>query len=280
MIDIHCHILPGLDDGPPTLEKSLEMCRIAAADGIEAIVATPHMLNGMYAVTAEQVLAGVRALNDSLAAEGLSLRVLPGADVHVDKGLSGCLAEKKVLTLADKGKHLMIELPQDVLPAEIADLLFQIQLKGVTPIVSHPERNVEVQRNPEVLLGLVERGALLQVTAGSLTGAFGSRAEECGLGLLRRGMAHLVATDAHNALRRPPRLSGAREVVEREMGPEEARAVFEERPARLLSGAYVEPPEPLAPSAGRASRGGLRRSQALDGAGGRGRGLLRRIFGR
>lgn len=250
MIDIHCHILPGLDDGPATIEKSLEMCRIAAADGISAIVATPHMLNGMYAVSAEQVLAGAATLNDALDAEGLALRILPGADVHVDKDLPRYLSEKKVLTLADKGKHLMVELPQDVLPAEIADLLFQIQLKGVTPIVSHPERNVEVQRKPEILCGLVERGALLQVTAGSLTGAFGSRAEECGLGLLRRGMAHLVATDAHNAGRRPPRLSEARAVVERELGPEEARAVFEERPARLLAGAYVEPPEPLA-AAGR-----------------------------
>lgn len=276
MIDIHCHILPGLDDGPPTLEKSLEMCRIAAADGIDAIVATPHMLNGMYDVTAEQVLAGVRALNDSLADEGLALRILPGADVHVDKNLPSYLAEKKVLTLADRGKHLMVELPQDVLPAEIADLLFQIQLKGVTPIVSHPERNVEVQRDSEVLRGLVERGALIQITAGSLTGAFGSRAEECGLGLLRRGMAHLVATDAHNALRRPPTLSAARAVVEREMGSDEARAVFEDRPARLLAGAYVEPPEPLAAASGRGRPG--RRSQGREGAGGGARGLFRRIF--
>jgi len=278
MIDIHCHILPGLDDGPPTLETSLEMCRIAAADGIRSIVATPHMLNGMYAVTAEQVLAGVRALNESLAAEGLSLRILPGADVHVDKNLPRYLAEKQVLTLADKGKHLMVELPQDVLPAEIGDLLFQLQLKGVTPIVSHPERNVEVQRNPEALRGLVERGALVQVTAGSLTGAFGARAEACGLGLLRRGMAHLVATDAHNTGRRPPRLSEARAVVERELGPAEARAVFEERPARLLEGAYVEPPEPLAASTGR-DRGGPR-SQGPDGAGGGALRLFRRIFGR
>lgn len=275
MIDIHCHILPGLDDGPATLEKSVEMCRIATSDGIRAIVATPHMLNGMYAVSAEQVLAGVEVLNSVLASEGLALQVLPGADVHVDKDLPRYLSEKKILTLADKGKHLMVELPQDVLPAEIADLLFQIQLKGATPIVSHPERNVEVQRNPEILCGLVERGALLQVTAGSLTGAFGSKAEACGLALLRRGMAHLVATDAHNAGRRPPRLSEARRVVERELGPDEARAVFEERPARLLAGAYVEPPEPLA--AARGTRGSRRSQGCNDGDKGS-NSFLRRIL--
>ena len=245
MIDVHCHILPALDDGPPSVEKSVEMCRIAVDDGIHTIVATPHMLNGMFDVSCAAVRQGVQALTEVLGKEGIPLRLLPGADVHVDKDLPRHLAERKVLTLADMGKHLMVELPQDVLPMELAHLLFQIQLKGVTPIITHPERNIEIQRTPSLLNEFIHKGSLTQVTAGSLTGIFGSRAQECALKLLRRNMLHLVATDGHNAGKRAPRLSAARKVVEQEAGGEEAKTIFDERPARLLEGAYVEPPDPV-----------------------------------
>ena len=148
------------------------------------------------------------------------------------------------MTVADRGKHLLLELPQDIVPGGLAELLFQIQLKGVTPIITHPERNIGIQKNLSLLKDLIRAGCLTQITAGSLTGDFGARIRRCAFRLLESGAVHLVSTDAHNTGRRPPRLSGARRVVEEELGGEEGDRIFLERPARILEGAHVEAPEP------------------------------------
>jgi protein-tyrosine phosphatase len=245
LIDLHCHILPGLDDGPETVEAALEMVHIAVQDGIETIVATPHLLNGIFNVTVEDIYRGVDNLRQEVQKHHLPITLLPGADVYVDKDIPELIGKGKVVTLAGKGKHIMVELPQDSVPQEIADLLFRIQLKGVTPIITHPERNADIQQSPGLLTQLIQAGNLTQVTAGSLTGAFGSRIQECAYQLLKSGKIHLVATDAHSADKRPPRLTEARRCVEQEMGEEEARIMFDERPLMLLKGMYVEPPEPI-----------------------------------
>ena len=227
------------------MEVSLEMCRVAAEDGTGTIIATPHMLNGLYDVSCEMVTRGVQELQRAVEEAALPLRILPGADVHVARDLADYLARGEVMTVADRGAHLLLELPQDVVPRELADVLFQVQLKGITPIISHPERNIEIQSRPELLDGLIEAGSLTQVTAGSLAGAFGRRAHRSALRLLRSGRLHLVASDAHNPGRRSPRLSEARRVVGEELGEEAAVRIFDERPARIVAGEHVEPPEPL-----------------------------------
>jgi protein-tyrosine phosphatase len=214
VIDLHCHILPGLDDGPSSLEEALEMCRIAVADGIRTIVATPHMLNGMFQVDRQAVLESVQEICRALRQESIPLQVLPGADVHLDQSVPACLEQGELVTLADLGRHLLLELPQDTVPEGVGELLFQIQLKGVTPIITHPERNIAIQQNP--------------------------------IRLLESGTVHLVSTDAHNTDRRSPKLSEARNVVEEEAGRDEAERIFQERPARILEGVHVEVPEPLA----------------------------------
>lgn len=272
MIDLHCHILPELDDGPETMATAIEMCLIAVDDGIRTIVATPHMLDGMFAVTPAAVHKAIGALKESLEQERIPLEILPGADVHVDRDLPGYLGRKEIITVADKGRHLMVEFPQDVFPQEMGELLFQVQLKGVTPIITHPERNGGVQQNPGMLAELIEAGNLTQITAGSLTGIFGAKIQECALGLLRSNMVHLVASDAHNTTRRSPRLSEARLVVEREAGEQEAALIFVDRPKRILEGAYVDPPEPR--SAGSASS--KRRGEGKKKRRGFWRGLLNR----
>lgn len=245
MIDLHCHILPGLDDGPPTMDVALEMCRIAAADGVRTIVATPHMLNGMYEVTPEAVFRGVGDLSRALSEKGIRLDILPGSDVHVHAELPAMVERGEVLTVAGRGRHLMVELPQDVFPGELKDLLFRIQLKGITPLISHPERNVAIQQNPALLSDLIEGGSLTQITAGSLAGSFGAHVQKCALRLLQLNMIHVVASDAHNTARRSPRLSEAFHVVKEEKGEGEAGLLFLERPGKILAGSYVEPPEPL-----------------------------------
>jgi len=246
VIDLHCHILPGLDDGPASMEMALDMCRIAVDDGIRTVVATPHMFNGIHDVTPDDVQEKVLELSCLLQEKQIPLQILPGADVHVTKDLPGILDRNEVLTIAAKGKHLMVELPQDVFPRELQDMLFRVQLKGVTPLISHPERNAEIQKNPGLLRDLILAGSLTQVTAGSIDGTFGSTVQRCALKLLRDNMVHIVATDAHNVSRRPPRLSKARGVVEEEVGKEEAQRFFHDWPALLLEGNYLDPPEPTA----------------------------------
>jgi protein-tyrosine phosphatase len=245
VIDLHCHILPALDDGPSSVEEALAMCRIAVQDGIRTIVATPHMMNGMFPVHREDVIEGVGGMSRALGEASIPLQILPGADVHLDRSVPGCLERGELLTVADLGRHLLLELPQDIVPEGTGELLFQVQLQGVTPIITHPERNIAIQQNPAILNDLVRAGSLTQITAGSLTGIFGGRVRRCALRLLTSGTAHLVSTDAHNTGRRSPRLSEARRVVEEEVGREEAERMFRERPERILQGVHVEVPEPL-----------------------------------
>jgi len=244
VIDLHCHILPGLDDGPSSVEEALEMCRIAVDDGIRTVVATPHMLNGMFPVDRGRVFEVFEAFSEILLRDSIPLQLLPGADVHLDPSLPGLLDRGELVTLADQGRHLLLELPQDIVPEGLAELLFQVQLKGVTPIITHPERNIGIQKDPSFLKDLVRAGCLTQVTAGSLTGDFGGPIRRCAFRLLESGTVHLVSTDAHSTGRRPPRLSEARRVVEGELGREEADRIFLERPGRILEGAHVEVPEP------------------------------------
>lgn len=246
MIDLHSHILPGLDDGPGTIEESLEMCAIACADGIETIVATPHMLDGIYNVKREDILAGVEQLSQASGQANQKLTILPGADIYVDRDLPKLLKEGNVLTVADRGQHLMLELPEEAVPPELLGLLFELQLAGITPIITHPERNLEIQRDTNVLRNLVESGNLTQITAGSLTGLFGSSAEKCSIELLQSGLAHLLASDSHDSKYRRGEMSKAREVVRQLQGDDQAQQMTYSRAKLIVEGGYVAIPEPRA----------------------------------
>jgi len=245
MVDLHAHVLPGLDDGPRSMAEAVEMCRLAAADGTRALVATPHVMKGVYDVTREQILDGVRRLAEALSREKVGLRVLPGADIHADADLLEAARAGELMTVADGGRYVMIELDGQHLPSGVEQLFFALQLRGLTPILSHPERNVEVQRNPGPLERLVRGGLVTQITAGSLTGLFGEASARCARHLLKRNLAHLVASDAHSCARRPPGLSEARREVRRLVGEATATQIFESRPEAVLAGRPLELPEPI-----------------------------------
>jgi len=244
MIDLHAHVLPGLDDGARDIEEAVVMCRMAAEDGVGTVVASPHMLDGVFNVRREDIIQGVRELRDHLNLAGISLRVEPGGDIHLEPDFCQRLRAGEVMTLADAGRYVLVELAQDVLPQGLQELLFSIQLAGVTPIISHPERNREVQDDPSVLESFVRAGNVIQVTAGSIEGAFGTRVRECVFVLLREGLAHVVASDAHSPGMRPPGLARAREVVAALLSNEEAEEIFVSRPGQILAGERVELPEP------------------------------------
>ena len=243
MIDVHSHILPGLDDGPKSMEEALEMCAIAEADGVEVIVATPHMLNGLYEIEREDILAGVQVLNQACREKHIDIGILPGADVRVGDELERMLACGEVMTVADQGQHLMLELPEETVPAELSGLLFELQLTGINPVISHPERNYAIQEDMSLLRKLVEAGNLTQITAGALTGQFGDVAQRCSRQIVQAGLGHLLASDAHDCKRRKPELSQAYKVVEELLGSEEAQQMAHGRAALMIEGKYVPVPE-------------------------------------
>ncbi len=239
MIDIHCHILPGLDDGARDLDESVEFCRIALEDGIRTIVATPHMFDGLYSVARNDIFKAIDRLRRRLEKEGIDLEIVPGAETHVAFDLPNRIERKEIVTLADGGRYILLELPPEIVPMGLNDLLFRLRLSGFTAILAHPERNYAIQSNPEILDKIVEAGHLSQLTADSITGGFGEQAEQCSQKLLRAGLCHMVASDAHSIPNRPPVLSEARKEVRRLVGKEGEKAVFEENPARAVKGSDV-----------------------------------------
>ena len=246
MIDIHCHILPNVDDGARSLEESLKMGERAVADGIHTIVATPHSLNGIYTNRAEDVVSGVTALQETLTANHLDLNLHPGSDVHLCTDMMQRISNGEACTINNAGKYILLELPSQMIPNGVKDEIFALKLNGITPIITHPERNAMVQHDPGILYELVHMGALAQITAMSLTGDFGEFIGQVSATLLRYRLVHIIASDAHSAKDRPPVLSGAVErAAEILKDYESAEHMVTDVPAAILSGRTPDVQEPV-----------------------------------
>ena len=211
------------------------MCELYVRQGVTTVVATPHMCDGHFDVPAAAVRRGVEALSNACRQQALDLRILPGGDVRLQPELLQALDSGEALTLADTGKYLLLELP-DLTVRGLEGLVFALQVRGVTPILSHPERNDSLCRSPELLNELMERGCLVQVIAGALLGEFGRRARRCSEKLLRSGRVHVVASDAHSARRRRPELDCAAGLIAGMAGAETARRLLRENPVRIIHG--------------------------------------------
>lgn len=235
-VDIHCHCLPALDDGPDTVEEAVELCRSLVADGIEVVVATPHQF-GIYEGDYEpiDIRQAVASLNESLREARVPLEVRAGADVRVDERIPRMLKDDRVLTIADGGRYILLELPHDTF-MELGPLLAALASMSVTAVISHPERNRYLNRHREAVQAWAEYDACLQITASSFLGDFGSRAEQAAWSLIELGMPVLVATDAHGSIHRPPRMTAASEEIIRRMGRPTADLLCRENPRRVLQG--------------------------------------------
>ncbi len=198
LVDIHSHILPGLDDGANSLHASLELAREAVSDGIKAIVATPHTMSAKYTNEAADVMKAVDAFQAELKKAAIDLTILPGQEVHLTGDLVSALDQGKLLTLADSKKYLLIELPDRDLPLFTHNVIFQLKSRGIMTIIAHPERNNYLLEHPEELNKLAERGALFQLTSASINGAFGKRIADFSIELLRRGFVTTIASEAHD----------------------------------------------------------------------------------
>lgn len=212
MIDLHCHLLPGLDDGPASVEDSLAMARAAVSAGISGVVCTPHQFDGRYANPRRRVLEAVESFRAALAREKIPLEIRPGAEVRLHPELIGRLDRGEILTYGDAGRAILVELPHEAVPPGARELIFQLRLKGLTVVLAHPERNRVFLAEPERLEEFAGGGIVLQVTADSLEGGFGPDVKKLAERILGDGFDVVVATDAHRASgRRSPRtLPGSR----------------------------------------------------------------------
>ena len=238
MIDIHCHILPGIDDGPQHLPETLKMAKKAVSQGITSIIATPHHKNGQYDNDKEKILERVEELNDTLEQAGVPLTIFPGQETRLYGELLEDLERGQVLTMNDQKQHLFIELPSGHVPRYTEQIIYDLLMKGITPIIVHPERNKELLSTPDMLYQFVKKGALTQVTASSLTGGFGSKIKKFSQELIEANLTHFIASDAHNVGNRPFKMKEAYDLVEKKYG-EDMLYYFIENAELLLDGKTV-----------------------------------------
>lgn len=233
VIDLHCHILPGIDDGASDLSESIDMARIAASDGIALVACTPHIAPGVYDNAGPAIRLAVQGLATALADAGIPLHLVPGADVHLAPDLGDGLRSGRIQKLGDS-RYFLLEPPHDVMPPRLEDMIFQLLDGGYMPIVTHPERLSWVEAHYSVLQRLAASGVWMQLTAGSLTGQFGRRVRYLGERMLDEGMIQILATDAHDCVNRPPRLSEARDMAAQRVGEDAAERLVRTNPLAVL----------------------------------------------
>ena len=209
MIDIHSHILPGIDDGAQDLKTALKMARIAVKDGVTGMIATPHCQDGIYNCTKQVILPACEQFNDELARVGIPLIVYPGAEIRICPELLDMYKSDELLTLGNIGKTVLLELPERFIPEAMVRLVQQLGDFGLATILAHPERNMTIVARPAVLDGFVYAGAKLQITAGSVLGKFGRPVKLFSEMLVRDGKIHHLASDSHGVRGRVPQLAKA-----------------------------------------------------------------------
>ena len=240
MIDIHSHILPKIDDGARSMNEALKMAAIAFADGIEVMVCTPHLFNGLSNDPLfPEIEDRVSELQNAIGSTGL--KVLPGSEVRVTTDFP-TQAQQKLFTTLNRKTYVLVELPTPSVPKGVQLWFKNLKLQGMNPILAHPERNIEIQRYPWIVAELVADGVLTQVTAMSVAGQFGPAAKICADSLLRHNCVHFLATDTHRPEKRPPVLSRGRDAAAAIIGTDAARVLVQDNPLAVIRGELIAPP--------------------------------------
>ncbi len=241
-IDTHSHILANCDDGAPNWEISLEMLRDAEKDGITELVCTPHILSRGELENEKELWSLYEEFLELARKAQISLKIHMGSELYVYPELK---IEKRMSTLAQNGKYFLVEFPMALIPEFVPQLFFDLLMEGKTPVIAHPERNGGFIENPKKAYEFVERGSLLQVTAGSLLGIFGRTIQTLSEQLINANLVHVIASDAHNLSSRPLRLREAYLVVQEKWGEERARALCYENPKKIIQGQEINIGEPV-----------------------------------
>jgi len=240
VIDLHSHYLPDVDDGARHLDASLEMLRIAQADGVGHMVATPHQRHPAgYDVPVELARERFATVKAAAADAGIGLTLSLGAEIHFSEGIPAGLTDGSLSSYGEGNRYFLFELPVTYVPGNLREMVFAFQTAGHFPVLAHPERNFGVMDDPKVAARLREQGVLLQITAQSITGDFGRKSQRAAKKLLKWGVADVIASDAHNPDRRPPGLSGAVRQAAKWIGAERAELMVTEIPRRILAGKEI-----------------------------------------
>lgn len=242
MLDFHSHILPWLDDGAPDMDTALEMARIAVEDGITEMVATPHFIEGSMENSKEAILQSVREFQHALDGKAIGLKIVPGAEIYLSPETPERLDRGELMTVNSGSKYLLVELPMRSIPTFTDEILFKLKVRGVTPIIAHPERNLELAGKPERILGLVAKGCLLQINSGSITGQYGEKVKKTARLLVKNDLIHLIGSDAHSSGGRSPKIHEALDIVEKIKPAQVGK--LNEYGKRVLTGTEVTPEVP------------------------------------
>jgi protein-tyrosine phosphatase len=237
MVDLHCHILPSVDDGARDLADSIELARKAVQQGIKTIVATPHHLNNQFENHKQIILAKTEELNEALRVEGIDLTVLPGQEVRIHGEMLEGYQLGEILPV-NHTKHVLVEFPSSQVPTYTERLFYDLQVNGLIPIIVHPERNQQIIERPEMLYQLVKKGALTQVTAASITGDFGKKIKSFTLQLIEANLTHFIASDAHNTGSRTFKMSEAYHLIQQKYG-QEMVYMLKENAEMVIAGQHV-----------------------------------------
>ena len=245
MIDLHCHILPGADDGPAILAESLAMARQAVADGIHTIVATPHGLGGAHGNSPETVTRAVQAFQADLVSHNLPIQLLPGCEVHLCPDMADRICNGEAVFLDPAKNYILIEFPFKNVSKAFSEEIKKLIKANITPVLAHPERNPISFKKPAILAEFISWGCLVQTNTTSILGGFGKTIQAGAERLISRDMVHIIASDAHSAGRRAPELSLAVAFTGKILAdPAKAMAMVTEIPEMIINGQEVIPPPP------------------------------------
>ena len=234
MIDTHLHILPGVDDGPDTVEESLALARVLVKEGVHSAIATPHYNDEFQHRSAREIAERVAQLQQALQQHNIPLHVFAGHEVLIKPGLVDDVQRGNIATL-NGGRYLLLELWNNAWIPETEQVIFELRAMGIVPIIAHPERYRAIQQDQTRLATLIQRGVLAQITAGSLAGVQGNTARRCAEALLKRGLVHCIASDAHGLHKRKPHINEGLQCASKVLGKGGVHALIESIPAAIVN---------------------------------------------
>lgn len=240
MIDLHCHLLPGVDDGSKSMDISLKLANDAVRDGIDYALLTPHHMNGVYLNHKKEVIQQTQEFQVELDRHKIPLKVFPGQEVRINGGLLTALDQDDILFADEGGQYLMLEFPDDDVPSYTSNMIYELMQRGIIPIIVHPERNTKIMKEPDILYRLLNRGCLSQITAGSYVGAFGYKVQKFSKQLIQTGQAYVFASDVHDLPNRKYEMTNAFAKLNHEFGNDYVSR-FSENAKRIINGDNILP---------------------------------------
>ena len=246
MIDLHSHLLPDIDDGSESMRASLRMAREAVAEGIDAMLMTPHHMNGQYNNPKADVMTSTEKFQAMLDQEGIPLQVFPSQEVRINGELIEALVADDILFADEGNRYLLLEFPDDDVPTFSEDMIFNLMQRGIMVQIAHPERNTKLMAQPEILYQLVERGAIVQVTASSYIGAFGKKVQKFAEAIVSHNLGHVFVSDVHDLPNRMFNMQAAFDKLRKKRGAEiselfalNAEAIIDGRPIQRMMPAPI-----------------------------------------